>query len=190
MPRKPSARAKAAGRQDPTNRHNHGFIRWGAVVNPRPDMKYVLAYAGNELGVAKYEALGFTPVVNDGQPNGVKISGGQTSHPGQPVQYRGSILMSIPLEQWEAMERHGTDEGTVGLEGHERTMRAILREDGDASDLFRGQKRLYGHDVGADTLSAMEARARRRDNRPQSFNTSSDLTPHKVTEQFQELTHG
>lgn len=106
---------EAAGRvrADPSPREvtAAGPLR-NRLVNRDPGRKYIWAYlADPDSGAPYFEALGYE--VERYNPDGVRPASTLKLRAGEPIENMGSVLMSIPIEQAEQIERVGV-EGTTG----------------------------------------------------------------------------
>lgn len=139
-PRKvPVARAP---RKDPAERNPRFGKSFDQLINARTDRKYVKVSKNDpQIGVDYYTWLGYQ--VERLEPGGVRFAGASTCEPGSPLTYRDTVLMSIPLDKWEEIEKWGAD-GMHGQAKCDRIEQDLLKEDTGAGleDPFRGLHRL------------------------------------------------
>jgi len=101
-------------RKDPVGRRVHGTSPvYTKLKNPDPRRYYVNVNTGDPDAMAEYKVMGYTPEVKT--PDGVDYAAGGCSRPGEPLQQRGSMLMSIDRAEHEKILRYGPD-GQSGLE--------------------------------------------------------------------------
>lgn len=95
-----------------------------------PNRHYVAVYkAAIEGGIGEYEDMGY--IVETARPDGPRsISQRKERGMNEPIEYRGHVLMSIALEEKQAMEAGAQAEADA-------VERRIIRRDG-MKDLMRG----------------------------------------------------
>lgn len=149
--------ARRGRRRDPKKRAVDGSAAWTRLENRRDDRHYVLVYSGDgaEFGVPYYESLGYS--IETVQPGGVALKAGRTSKNGEPVSFRGHVLMSISTEDYEDIVEYGPDgqSGQVGADEIEDRM--VDRSKG--VDLLRGMGGLTGVHVTGRQLDGTEIEA-------------------------------
>jgi hypothetical protein len=75
-------------------------------LNPRPDRVYKLAYKGCvETGLEHYLDIGYDVVAFE--KGGPTISGCRQQKVGEPIEYQGSILVSIDAQRAKEIELYG-----------------------------------------------------------------------------------
>jgi hypothetical protein len=74
------------------------------LINKDPKKHYVLAYLGHDTGVPYYKTLGYE--VERYREGGVAFSGFEC-RPGEPMENRGALLMSIDAERRQEIEEYG-----------------------------------------------------------------------------------
>lgn len=128
----------AGTRRDPRPRRVDAMEKAGQFKQLDPKRHYVAVYkAAEENGIGEYEERGY--VVELVRADGPRsITGTKTRGEGQPVEYRGHVLMSIEREELAAQEAQGQAEADA-LE------RRIIRRDGMV-DHMRGIHGLRGRD--------------------------------------------
>jgi len=102
----------------PVKRRTNGVGNWSQILNPRPDMKYVLVDASRKgmCGVDHYEMLGYKIVRKEDRPDATDLAAGARGRQkGDIVQAFGNVLMAIPLDEWESIQRYG-ESGNTGSE--------------------------------------------------------------------------
>lgn len=108
----------------PKSRPPHEAFFDGALVNPKPDRKYVLAPTdeGHPMNYAYYSAIGYA--VELAEPGGVRIRLGTTPVIGEPLAWRGNILLSCSLERSDEIFRFGPT-GNTGQAYYDKVMAKI-----------------------------------------------------------------
>lgn len=92
---------QARKRFDPPSRSADGFRAHDRLKNADPKRKYVYADPNNQLqGVQFYLENGY--VIEKVRPGGPLPAGGTSAAEGANVTWMGQLLMSKPLEEWEA----------------------------------------------------------------------------------------
>lgn len=91
-----------AGRADPKPRHVVGS-KEANVLGRRPDRHYVLAHKGVG-GLDEYLELGYEIERYSKEPekDGCRIAGVKRAKPGEPIEWRGHVLVSAPLAEIKA----------------------------------------------------------------------------------------
>jgi hypothetical protein len=118
-----SASSRNSARSDPASRPP-ALLQIGArVVNKDRNRKYVLANpADDETGCMKYEQLGYRYEVV--HPKGVHIANGKKAKHGQNIEFYGSFLMSISLQEFEDRMEYG-DGISAGAAAHRSRIERI-----------------------------------------------------------------
>lgn len=128
----------ARKRVDPKSQPADGFRAWDRFHNLDEDRKYVCANPNDEMsGVEMYLALGYEIELK--RPGGPRPFIGKTVADGQAVTVNGQVLMSKPLDAFEAEEVRPGQARADALD------RRILK-DGNIEDGLRGQT----HRIGVD----------------------------------------
>ena len=132
-----TAEKAARKRVDPTPRSIDGTPRGCRIKGADPQKKYVLVNTIDPALVEQYREDGWTSV--ERTERGARLSGGATAQNGQEQSYRGSVLMEIPLERWEQIQREGP-EGGRGQEYADQIEAQILKPAGkNEYDPIRGR---------------------------------------------------
>lgn len=143
-------RGKAALRQDPDPRPTDGWsTSFCTPQNQDPSLHYVwVNQAGNaHMGTDYYESIGYD-VVNY-EETGVRLGRFSSKNKmGQPVTFRGMVLMACPKTQKAWIEQHGED-GTGGQEELDRITAQIQNKKFVPSDVSKGLSQ-YGLAVNRD----------------------------------------
>lgn len=106
---------------------------WTRVLNKDPALKYAWVYMNAEaFGVEHYEDIGWSAVLHS--ETGVKAQGRRKA--GEPIVKNGHLLMCIPNEDWEDIQRFG-DNGDSGQEMADKLDEKLIK-DRRRLDLFRG----------------------------------------------------
>lgn len=115
-------RGNRAGRSDPKERNlsgqgidRDGQPRWLKLLNRDPNREYAFAYkAGTDTeSVSYFESLGYVIERWSAEEDGLRLAAGRTSHhKGEPIEYRGHVLMSIEREELERIRKFGPDGNT------------------------------------------------------------------------------
>lgn len=117
------------GRVDPVSRRVDGVAGWLDLVNKDPSRHYVFAYDLDSMCGRSYLAsLGYK--VEKLSETGVRLRNGDTGNVGDPITWRGNVLMSISKEERDAIDHDGK-------EWANRVERQIVRRE-DVDDLLRG----------------------------------------------------
>lgn len=92
-------------RVDPKSRPVDGDRNSGIrLVNADPRRHYVLANPNDEdTGLAFYESMGYT--IETMRKDGPRFTGGKLSREGDRVTKSGQVLVSCPIEDYEAQEQ-------------------------------------------------------------------------------------
>jgi hypothetical protein len=123
------------GRSDPKARRWAGASDGTAVRNQDPTKKYKLVYRGDEatLGDSLEEGWAFE-VYREGGPH---LGIGVTAKVGEPISYKGSLLMSIDKEKYKDIERYGSSvTGARGQAYYDEQQKRMIESDG--ADPLRG----------------------------------------------------
>ena len=124
---------KPVPRKDPRPRTHDGANTGVKLINRDPAMWYV--------GVAKGDAI--EEYLNRGydfvreEEGGVRFSVGKTSKNGEPIEYKGHVLMAISLEAKAYIDEYGED-GETGWAEASKLEEAIVDKRGAQRDLMRG----------------------------------------------------
>lgn len=117
------------GRVDPVPRRVDGVSGWLELDGKDPSRHYVFAYDLDQMCGRPYLAsLGYQ--VEKYREGGVKVKNGDTGNPGDPIMFRGHVLMSISNEQRQAIDQDGQAWAN-------RVEEKIVRRH-DVDDLLRG----------------------------------------------------
>lgn len=106
MPDLPSARA---GRTDPKPRHVIG-AKEPRLAGARPDRRYVFVHKVGSGGVDEYEEAGFVVERHGKEGEGPRIPNGRKGKPGEPIEFKGHVLMSIAIADAKAAYAEGQRE--------------------------------------------------------------------------------
>lgn len=141
MATSPAKRVEPTRRRDPRARNIDGSsTAWTAIKNRDPEKHYVLvSVAAEEHGPDWYESIGYSVEVYGGE-DGISLKGGRsTKDKGSPIEMRGHLLMSCPLETKERIEREGPDGDSGQLEADRvEKLLSLNRNKGSGRDTLRG----------------------------------------------------
>lgn len=132
----------AKKRSDPRPRPHDGAASWTRLRNQDPSKHYVYVSLGDPDALAQYEYLGYERELLDA--DGVQPAVGKTCKPGDVIEMRGHVLMSISREDRARIDQEGPD-GQTGWALADRIENAILDKRGAIKDTMRG---LHGRYVG------------------------------------------
>jgi hypothetical protein len=137
-------RKTVEGRVDPKPRLIDNVLPWQRLKNKDERRHYVLVNErmNGEFDVSYYEALaeGLGLPREDGyvvevrKPGGVTLAAGVTAEEGQPIRFRGMILMSCPKAFKKLLEDFG-DDGQSGQEGANERDRLYKKNKGTYESL-------------------------------------------------------
>ncbi len=114
-------------------------INNSGLVNRDPG-KYYVAANRSTGAVEEYEYMGYA--IEYFSETGVKFAAGKTVKVGEPLEYRGHVLMSILSEEREHIERFGID-GESGTHEADALEERIVDKAGVQNDLMRGMRSRY-----------------------------------------------
>lgn len=99
-------------RQDPQSRPTHGWSPAFHQLKGRdPRLKYVwVSKASEDLGPDYYESLGYQ-VIRYEEKGGI-VLGSLSRRPGEPITFRGNVLMGVDLERAAEIDQYGPDGGS------------------------------------------------------------------------------
>lgn len=110
-----------------------GGANFSKVKNRDPDRDYVLVYQGtphDEYGVGYYEGLGYEVEKHAEGPDAVALAGGKTTRGvGDPITFRGHVLMSCSKADKEQRVRWG-DDGDTGQQSVDALEKKIVSKKG------------------------------------------------------------
>lgn len=138
---------KSVPRKDPRGRTHDGANTGVKLINRNPDRVYVGAAQGTGA-VDEYLGRGYE--IERYEEGGVRFSV-KTAKPGDAIEYKGHVLMSISKEARDYIDQYGED-GESGWAEADKVEAKIIDKRGAQRDLMRG---LHGgyvgveHDVGA-----------------------------------------
>ena len=113
-------------RNDPVNRHADGAAMGTSLVGRRPDRKYVLVNMGDTtFGPAFYQELGYKVERNDKQGRGVRLLAASTGKDGDPILFRGHVLMSVEKEHADRIKSKGAPMAGLGQEHWDKIEKTI-----------------------------------------------------------------
>lgn len=119
----------SGSRKDPTYRYADGAQYGTQIRNPHPDYRYVLVNQSTTNGnfsVDFYEEMGYEavkqPHPDDQDSERLKVR--VAAKPGEPIEYRGAVLMRIKKEAFEQLKLHGGLSG-VGTRHWDRLMERL-----------------------------------------------------------------
>jgi hypothetical protein len=150
---KPSARADnpkrapAEGRTDPRPRAIGGRARFEIANADHARFKYAGVFRGDEDAMQNYGWLGWTPVEYTGK-GGPHIAGMVTGEPGQHLEWKGHIVMSIPRDEHAAIVAEGQERGDMlsrQMQGGQAARREVGSSpyapvENETSDLYEEQR--------------------------------------------------
>ncbi len=142
--------AKAPVRHDPKPRRTDGVGPGSKLTGADPDRAYVFVnrYQGGVYDTSYFESLGGWAVeeglceegeryrIEKYQEGGLRLALGKTVRPGEPLEYRGMVLMSCSKQFKELLEQRGP-EGDSGQEDADRVEEIINRR-GRVADSLSG----------------------------------------------------
>lgn len=131
-------------RRDPKRRHVDGASPWSRLQHRNPKKHYVFASLTNqETGQAYYEQLGYEieRMPDKGTP-GVQPWAGCTSKPGEPIEVRGHVLMSISTDKRREIDLYGAD-GDGGQALVDAIEERIIDREAGGVDGLRGMRTRY-----------------------------------------------
>lgn len=123
-------------RHDPRHRHVDSAPRWSRIVNQDPKFKYVYVSQDDTLAIQQYKYDGYTSVPMT--ESGARPMGGATVQMGQEQTAMGMLLMQVPIERWEQIQREGP-EGGKGAERATWLESQMLKAPGREWDPSRGR---------------------------------------------------
>lgn len=118
-------------RLDPPSTPTDGFKPFDKIINKSPDRHYVLTNPNDqESGTLYYtDILGYE--VEHVRPGGPRAAVGRTAQDGSEVRSGNMVLVSCPIEQYEARFRAG--------QVHPDTFDRNALRDGNVDDPMRGR---------------------------------------------------
>jgi len=122
-----------ARRKDPRGRTHDGANTGNKLLNRRPDMYYVAVSKDGEA-IGQYEGMGYA--IERYEEGGPRFSL-RTVKIGEPIEYRGTVLMSIAQETKDWIDQYG-DDGESGWAMADKLEDKILDKSGAQKDLMRG----------------------------------------------------
>lgn len=108
---------ETSARKDPRPRPVGGMVHLD-LVNKDPRKKYVGVYQGDTDAMMSYNWQGYTPVIF--KKGGVAIRGLRTCKEGEPLTYRGHVIMEVLKEDWQAVYDEGqglADKRATAMQG-------------------------------------------------------------------------
>lgn len=130
-----------AVRYDPRHRHATGLGVGNGISNPEPDRKYCLVRKDDIIqGPDYFEYLGYE--VERHWEGGPRLMIGKTARHGEPIEFMGSVLMSIDKRMHAELVAKGAF-GSGGQEGADRTEKQIVAQEGGMPDGLRGIRNRY-----------------------------------------------
>ena len=133
--------AQAASRQDPVRRSLDGVSN--ELIGARADRKYIYVYtnAADGTGVPFYEELGYSVEHHgEGSP---RMVGVKKQPSGQPIMFRGHVLMSIPLEEAERIAREGAPMAGTGTAHWDRLEKQLVDKRFDPIGNMPGRQHMH-----------------------------------------------
>jgi len=114
-----------------------GTPGWIKLVNAREDMEYRLVYkgGGDTNMVPHFASIGYEVV--EATETGVKLQAARGIVLGQPIEFRGHVLMCVSKERAEEVRQFGED-GNTGQELCDRIESIIRRENARDRIIGRG----------------------------------------------------
>ncbi len=91
--------ASVQARIDPAGRPIGGSVRF-EVINQDKRFKYVGVFRGDEDATASYDFQGYEPVI--ATEGGPRIRGVRRVELGQPLEWKGHVVMAVARDQWQA----------------------------------------------------------------------------------------
>lgn len=112
----------------PRTRPTHEAAHDGSLVNPDPTRKYVLAPMDDQhpMNWQYYESMGYEVVKRT--PDGVKIRMGDNGKVGDPLKWRGNVLLSCSAERAQEIFESGPT-GLTGQKYYDKLMEQIRRNE-------------------------------------------------------------
>jgi hypothetical protein len=125
-------------RKDPKTRSPR-TINNSDLLNRDPSLYYVAVDKATGA-CEEYEGMGYHYV--KASETGVKFLAGKSVPTGEPLEYRGHILMAIAKEEREHIEQYGVDGGT-GYNRADELEAQLIDKSGVQTDLMRGINSRY-----------------------------------------------
>lgn len=112
----------------PRTRPTHEAAHDGSLVNADPTRKYVLAPMDDQhpMNWQYYEAMGYEIVRRE--EKGVKIRMGDNGKVGDPLKWRGNVLLSCSAERSQEIFENGPT-GLTGQKYYDKLMEQIRRNE-------------------------------------------------------------
>ena len=136
----------ASPRRDPAHRHVDGSSPWNRIRNKPANMRLCWV---SKACFDDYCAIGYDVIRSSKggpEPLGARV----TQKEGEPIEMQGNLLMGMPQERWEEIERYGVY-GDTGQEEVDQIEKLIIKRDA-AQDLLRGIPGLRGRKSGDSVL--------------------------------------
>lgn len=124
-------------RVDPVSRDVDYAMRASDGVNVKrlPKGVHAVLVEKSAHSLAQYRALGFRKVPRTA--DGPFIYEDDDELASDYVEHMGHVLMTIPLEKWEQIQKHGHPSGGIGQAQYDEIEKQIVRDGG--VDLMRGK---------------------------------------------------
>jgi hypothetical protein len=133
------AGATGGKRIDPKPRPTDGTNKWTALANKDPKKFYVWVPLNGLMNRDYYESMGYQVEVS--RPDGVRtVVGRTTSGVERPIEFRGTVLMSISRAEKDRIDLEGEDGGS-GQKSVDELERSVVRN--KMFDPMRGQHGAY-----------------------------------------------
>lgn len=129
---------QAAVRNDPVQRYADGADYGTGLKNTDPDRKYVLVYLNEvAMGVEFYEENGYSKEVH--REGGPRFFATRDQKVGEPMVFRGHLLMSIGKEEHARLRKFGAHGAGKGSDAWTKMEEALIdRKKRGRNDLIRG----------------------------------------------------
>ena len=124
-----SKQVRAEGRKDPRPRPIGGSVQFNLVGHDPERYHYVGVFRGDDDAWMNYSLKGYEQVEYRGA-DGPRVRGARTCEMGQPLEYKGHVVMALPREEYDAQQQAAFDRGRL-LQQHMQGKIAARREVGD-----------------------------------------------------------
>lgn len=119
---------RTARRIDPKSRPPDGARPWDKLVGANPERHYTYVNPNDEqFGVEFYESLGYEQELR--REGGVRPAVGKTKGDGSVITVLGQVLMSVPMDQKQALDTYGVG-GNGGQKHIDEVEERILKPGG------------------------------------------------------------
>lgn len=129
--------SQAAKRKDPVRRHADGAHNIATLRGADPRRKYVLVNMSDLDAMGTYEENGYVRELST--HDGPRLFGMRTTiKPGEPITYRGHVLMSVDKKTAEDIAKRGAPGMGRGTQPWDELEKRLLDRRGAARDMLRG----------------------------------------------------